>query len=162
LTKVVRWIGIEVSNLPTFDGLNHLGTFIVEFERNVPVQKRMLALDKALKETLARWWGTHKKNIVEWVQCRTLLTVRISNQAKGCKVRYTCQSCPKNHVRSCEEAWRNIPKEWWVHKFINTLDNTPINWYLQVELCIATSDWNGMTQKFIATFLFESQYPTIY
>jgi hypothetical protein len=24
LTREVRWIGIEVSNLPTFDGLNHL------------------------------------------------------------------------------------------------------------------------------------------
>jgi hypothetical protein len=64
-------------------------------------------------------------------------------------------------VRSCEEAWRNIPKEQWVHKFINTLDTTPINWYLQAELCFVTTDWYGMTQNFIATFLFESQYPTV-
>jgi hypothetical protein len=76
LTKVVRWIGTEVSNLPTFDGLNNLETFLVEFERIVRVQQRMLTLDKALKATPSRWWGTHKKNIAEWVQCPTLLTVR--------------------------------------------------------------------------------------
>jgi hypothetical protein len=48
-----------------------------------------------------------------------------------------------------------------VHKFINTLDTTPINWYLQAELCLITTDWEGMTQNFVTTFLFESQYPTV-
>jgi hypothetical protein len=48
-----------------------------------------------------------------------------------------------------------------VYKFINTLDTTPINWYLQVELCLATVDWQGMTRKFVATFLFETQYYTL-
>jgi hypothetical protein len=38
LTKEVRWIGKEVSHIHTFDGLNHLDTFLVEFERIVPVQ----------------------------------------------------------------------------------------------------------------------------
>jgi hypothetical protein len=52
----VHWIGTEVSNLPTFDGLNHLETFLAEFEKIVPVQQRMLALDEALKATPARWW----------------------------------------------------------------------------------------------------------
>jgi hypothetical protein len=37
----------------------------------------------------------------------------------------------------------------------------PINWYLQEELHLATTYWYDMTQKFIATFLFESQYPTV-
>jgi hypothetical protein len=161
LTRAVHWIGTKVSNLPTFDGLNHLETFLVEFEKIVPVQQRMLALDEALKATPARWWGTHKKNIIEWVQCHTLLTTHFSDQVEGCEVRYTGQSCPKDHMQSCEEAWSNIPKEQWVHKFINTLDTTPINWYLQEELCFITTDWYGMTQNFIATFLFESQYPTV-
>jgi hypothetical protein len=48
-----------------------------------------------------------------------------------------------------------------VHKFINTLDTTPINWYLQAELCLTTVDWHGMTHNFVATFIFESQYPTV-
>jgi hypothetical protein len=64
-------------------------------------------------------------------------------------------------VRCCEEAWSSIPQEQWVHKFINTLDTTPINWYLQEELHLTTSDWYGMTQNFIATFSFGSQYPSL-
>jgi hypothetical protein len=64
-------------------------------------------------------------------------------------------------VRSCEEAWRNIPQEQWVHKFINTLDTTPINWYLQEELCLIIANREGMTQNFVTTFLFESQYPIV-
>jgi hypothetical protein len=32
LTREVHWIGIEVSNLPTFDGLNHLETLLSDFE----------------------------------------------------------------------------------------------------------------------------------
>jgi hypothetical protein len=47
LTKVVRWIGIEVSNLPTFDGLNNLETFLFEFEGIVPIQQRLLSLYEA-------------------------------------------------------------------------------------------------------------------
>jgi hypothetical protein len=62
-------------------------------------------------------------------------------------------------VQICEEAWRNIPKEQRVHKFINTLFTTPINWYLQEELHLVTTDWYGMTQNFIATLLFESKHP---
>ena len=64
-------------------------------------------------------------------------------------------------MQSCEEAWRSIPQEKWVHKFINTLDTTPINWYLQEELRLITVDWEGMPQNFVNTFLFESQYPTM-
>ena len=56
LTKALCWIGIEVRNLPTFDGLNNLETFLFEFEGIVPVQQRLLALDEALKETPTRWW----------------------------------------------------------------------------------------------------------
>jgi hypothetical protein len=161
LTREVRWIGTTVSNLPTFDGLNPLETFLSDFEESVPIQQRLLAMDEALKATPTRWWGAHKSNITDWVQCRTLMTTRFSAQVEGCEVRYTGRSCPKDHVRSCEEAWRNIPQEQWVHKFINTLDTTPINWYLQAELCLITTDWEGMTQNFVTTFLFESQYPSV-
>jgi hypothetical protein len=110
--------------------LNHLDTFLVEFEGIVPAKKMLLSLAEALKETLARWWGPDKKNIVEWVQHHTLMTVHFSYQVEGCEVRYTGQSCPKDHVQSCEESCSNIPKEQWVHKFINTLDTMPIKWYL--------------------------------
>jgi hypothetical protein len=48
-----------------------------------------------------------------------------------------------------------------VHRFINTLDMTPINWYLQAELRLVTTDWEGMIQNFVTTFFFESEYPSV-
>ena len=98
MTKEVRWIGIEVSNLPTFDGLNNLETFLFEFEGIVIVQQRLLALDESLKETPDSSWETHKKNIAEWVQCHTLMTVHFLDQAEGCEVRYMGHNFPKDHV----------------------------------------------------------------
>lgn len=49
-----------VRNLPTYDGLNELDTFLDAFEREVPKNKHFQALDWALHTTPARWWGTHK------------------------------------------------------------------------------------------------------
>jgi hypothetical protein len=89
------------------------------------------------------------------------MTAWFSTQVDGYEVRYTGRSCPKDHVRSFEEVWRNIPQEQWVHKFINTLDTIPINWYLQAKLRLITTDWEGMTLNFVTTFLLKSQYPTI-
>jgi hypothetical protein len=82
------------------------------------------------------------------------MTSRFLEQVGSCEVRYIGQRCLKDHVPSCEEAWSTIPQEHWVHKFINTLDTTPINWYLQEELGLTTADWQGLTQKFVATFVF--------
>jgi hypothetical protein len=48
-----------------------------------------------------------------------------------------------------------------VQRFINTLDMTPINWYLQAELHLITTDWEGMIPKNNSTFLFESEYPSV-
>jgi hypothetical protein len=87
LTREVRWIRTTMSNLPTFDGLNPLEAFLPNFEASVPIQQRLLGMDEALKATLTRWWGTHKSNITDWTQCRTLMTTRFSAQVKGCEVR---------------------------------------------------------------------------
>jgi hypothetical protein len=63
LTREFCWIGTTLSNLPTFDGLNHFEALLLEFEEIVPIQQRLLAMDKALKETPTRWWGTHKTTL---------------------------------------------------------------------------------------------------
>jgi hypothetical protein len=39
---------------------------------------------------------------------------------------------------------------------------TPINWYLQVELRLITTDWECMLQNFVTTFLFESEFLSVY
>jgi hypothetical protein len=38
LTREVLWIDTTVSNLPSFDGLNPLETFLSYFEKSVPTQ----------------------------------------------------------------------------------------------------------------------------
>jgi hypothetical protein len=118
-------------------------------------------MDEAMKATPTIWWGTHKGNITDWTQCQTLMTMQFSAQVGSYKVRYTSQSCLKDHVRSCEEAWSDVPREQWVHSFINTLDTTPINWYLQAEMRFITLEWEGMIHNFITTFLFESEFPSV-
>ncbi len=55
-------------------------------------------------------------------------------------MRHTGKSFPQEHVRGCELAWSTIPKEKWVHMFINTPHTTAINWYLQAELYPLTTD----------------------
>jgi hypothetical protein len=40
LTREVRWIDTTVSNFPTFDGLDQLETFLLEFEEVAPAQQR--------------------------------------------------------------------------------------------------------------------------
>jgi hypothetical protein len=104
LTREVHWIGTTISNLPTFDGLNPLETFLSDFEESVPMKKRMLVMDEALRETPEIWWGAHKSKIIDWVQCHTLMTIRFSTQVEGCKVWYIGLSYPKDHVQSYEEA----------------------------------------------------------
>jgi hypothetical protein len=104
LTREVHWIDTTMSNLPTFNGMNFLENFLSEFEISVPTKQRLLAMDEAMKDTLERWWGTHKGNITYWTQCRTLMTTRFSAQVGSFEVRYIGRSFPKDHVRSCEEA----------------------------------------------------------
>jgi hypothetical protein len=41
------------------------------------------------------------------------------------------------------------------------LDTTPINRYVQAELCLITADWEGMLHNFVTTFLFESEFPSV-
>jgi hypothetical protein len=110
LNREVRWIDTIVSNLPTFDGLNPLETFLSDFEESVPTQQRLLVMDEALKETPTISWGTHKNNNVDWVQFHTLMKTWFLAQVEGCEVRYTGRSFPKDHVRSYEESCRNIPQ----------------------------------------------------
>lgn len=62
ITKSLRWIGIEVCELPPFDGLGDVEVSFMELESIVLEPKRMLALDAALKATPARWCVAHKNS----------------------------------------------------------------------------------------------------
>ena len=75
ITRSVRWVGIEVSDLPKYEGLPNLAYFLIEFEEKVIEPQCLFALEFPLKATLARWWVTHKESILEWPQCRWLMEI---------------------------------------------------------------------------------------
>ena len=64
--QTIRWVGIEVCDIPTYEGFPNLEYFLTEFEEKVTKPQHLLALDFALKDTLARWWVSHKQTISEW------------------------------------------------------------------------------------------------
>ena len=66
ITRFVRWVGIKVSDQPTYEDLPNLASFMTEFEEKVAKHQRLSALDFALKATPARWWVAHKESISEW------------------------------------------------------------------------------------------------
>ena len=59
----------EVCNMSSYDGLGDVNIFLNGYEEQVPENQRLSALDIALKDTLARLWNAHKKNIGGWHEC---------------------------------------------------------------------------------------------
>ena len=94
----------------------------------------MLALDIALSSSLARWWGTHMKNIGTWQECRRLIWIRFHQVETKLEDKYDDQADPREHIRICITTWKEIPREEWVHGFIHILETIPQNWYLETEL----------------------------
>jgi hypothetical protein len=58
-------------------------------------------------------------------------------------------------------TWSSIPKQEWTHLFVHTLDTIPKNWYIELEVCRGTTDWEELTQNFKVTFSFEDDAPLI-
>ena len=60
VTRSVQWVENELRELPTYEGLPNLVTFLTKFEGLVAESQCLSALDHVLKDTPARWWGAHK------------------------------------------------------------------------------------------------------
>lgn len=67
---------VEVHDLPLYDGLGNVNTFLKDYEIQIPECETLLALDQVLTVIPARWWGMHKKNIGDWKKCIILMWVR--------------------------------------------------------------------------------------
>ena len=52
ITKSLRWIGVEVSTLPIFDGSSDIQIFVQKYEAQVPYLERLPSLVVALRATL--------------------------------------------------------------------------------------------------------------
>ena len=111
--------------LPTYEGLPNLATFLSEFEGLVIELQHLFALDYVLKATPARWWGTHKQSISKWPQCRRLLEVRFSEEVNVMSQKYTGLSNLLEHINQCRIAFAEYLRQKWAHHFIHTLEMTP-------------------------------------
>jgi len=79
MTRSLCRVSIEVRDLPTYDGLSEVDTFLYKFETKVLEKKCFQALDWVLRTTLARWWGTQKGSFNNWCECRRMMHTLFGN-----------------------------------------------------------------------------------
>jgi hypothetical protein len=76
-----------------------LEEFLKRYEDKVLDKHRLLALDIALKATLAIWWGTYKEIIKDWYQCKILLCIRLyTEEMRSTTHKYNGQGAPVEHL----------------------------------------------------------------
>ncbi len=63
-------VSIEVRDLPTYDRLSEVDTFLEKFEREVLKKKHFQALNWVLRTTPMKLWVTHKGSFEDWHECR--------------------------------------------------------------------------------------------
>jgi len=51
---------------PTYDNTSELNSFLTVIDGKFAPKQRISDLDIDLKETLARWWATHRDSLLYW------------------------------------------------------------------------------------------------
>ena len=76
MIKLVRWIKLEVSDPPIYDGINGLDGFLQKMKSCIVKDYQMDVLDTTLKGTTARWWETRNDDIHDWGTTQLALMLR--------------------------------------------------------------------------------------
>ena len=95
--------------LLAYEGLPNLGTFLNEFEGLVMESQRLSALDHALKFTLARWWGAHKKSITNCPHCKRLMVFIFGEEVTIVNHKYSRLTNPVEHLHHCRMVFVEYP-----------------------------------------------------
>ena len=132
--KSLRWLSSEPSILPTFDGSTDPDPFIVQFSGQIPESQKMTSLELSLRVTAARWWKIHKPQIPSWEYCQRFLRLRFKDQLEEVRSKFDGKSSPQEHLAKCYEAWKYVPQDEWVHRFVHTLGPLAKNWYAEAEI----------------------------
>ena len=106
ITRSVRQVGADASDLPRYEGLPNLASFLAKFEAKVMESQRLSALDFVLKAMPAKWWGTHKQSISEWSQCRRLLEIIFGEQISCNDRKYLGLMYPVEHIEYYRATWK--------------------------------------------------------
>ena len=110
LTRSVQWVENELCEIPTYEFLPNLPTFLNEYEGLVMESQCLSALDHAIKSMLIRWWGAHKKSITNWPQCRRLMEVRFGEEVTLVNHNYSGLANPGEHLNQCRIVFEEYPR----------------------------------------------------
>ena len=64
-------------------------------------------------------------------------------------------------MEQCYKAWKHVPREEWVHRFVHTLEPIAKNWYAEVELHHGTVSWDSLVDSFVLTFSINEVCPAL-
>jgi hypothetical protein len=90
-----------------------------------------------------------------------VITSQIGTENESIMPKYNGLSFLADHIMKCTMTWRSIPQQEWTHLFVHTLDTILKNWYIELEVCRGTRDWEELTRNFKVMFSFENNNPLI-
>ena len=82
MSKSLRWIGTEITEIPSYHGLTDIQDLLTQFEQQIPYEQRIAAMNLAVQATPARWWYAHKESIASWDDLKRLMVIRFSTDSK--------------------------------------------------------------------------------
>lgn len=75
--------------------------------------------------------------------------------------KYSGKDGLRDHLAQWTKAWGTKPQPKWVHILCHILDTIPMNWYLEIELCHGTNEWDILRESFLLTSIFEDGFECI-
>lgn len=109
MTRSLRCVSTKVRDIPTYDGLGEVDSFLDRFERKVTKKKRFQALNWVLRATTARWWGTHRRRFEDWRACRKMLRSRFGKPIVRLADKYNGRGGSRTHLSRWVQAYGKQP-----------------------------------------------------
>ena len=101
------------------------------------------------------------QHIHSWEACQKSLFLRFKDQLQEVRSRFNGKTSPQGNLEQCYEAWKHVPCEEWVHRFVHTLEPIAKNWYAEVELRHGTVSWDSLVDSFVLTFSINEVFPAL-
>jgi hypothetical protein len=141
-------------------------------EKNVVEDQRILVLDVAFQNTLARWWANHKSVLRTWDEVKQTIKYMFQNKEQlESNIQTNLQVAQlfsgelnlRIHIEWCVTQWKDagIPSHFWVQVFPHSLGPISKSWFIHEENRRQTSDWKTLIAHFFKDFSFTSKYPEL-
>lgn len=158
MTRSLRYVEIEVRDMPMYDRLSEVDDFLNKFEKEVPKQQCFNTLKWVLRATPTIWWGTHQRSFEDWRECRRTMRMQFEKPQMWLIDKYDRRDDPRTHLAKWTKVYGEEPQPEWVHLLCHTLDIIPINWYTETKLHHSTGEWDILHEGCLLTFTFEDRW----